>query len=129
MADIFSRISMEQVLLAACIAYVIWYVLMHSQTVRNFLHSDQKEGERTYGQAELSAAGERCEKLFPIVSIPFQGMIFQRGMRVEVHMQPYQVIVGELIGMNKINLICIRTDSQILALRLEKIESMRCLSE
>ena len=130
MRELVQSISVEEVLLAACIAYMIWFFVMRSGALSHFLDGNNTSttgGKKTYGDAEMHAAGQRCEELFPIVRISFGGEEYLRGMQVEIRLQPDQTIIGELIGMNKINLVCVRTKNQILALRLEKINSIRKL--
>jgi len=67
---------------------------------------------------------EKCKELFPIQKLTFHGKEFTRGMRIKVVTIQKKIIEGELIGINKVNLICIRTHNQIIAHQLEKIEEI-----
>ena len=71
---------------------------------------------------------ERCREMFPIETILFRGAEFRRGMQVRIMTTQQNIIEGELIGMNKINMVCIRTRTQIIAHHLEKIQEMTRLS-
>ena len=92
-------------------------------------HPQFPEMDRQKGGKDVCSAGvyEKCRELFPIEKITFQGKEFTRGMRVKVTTQHENIIEGELIGMNKMNLVCIRTNSQIIAHQLEKIQEIRSI--
>ena len=95
--------------LAACLAYVITYI------IRSFQRWIDRRVEKTFVVRSLDVPGvyEKCRELFPIEKITFQGKEFTRGMRVKV--------------TNKMNLVCIRTNSQIIAHQLEKIQEIRSI--
>ena len=113
----------QDVFLAAFLAYVITYI------IRSFQRWIDRRVEKTFVVRSLDVPGvyEKCRELFPIEKITFQGKEFTRGMRVKVTTQHENIIEGELIGMNKMNLVCIRTNSQIIAHQLEKIQEIRSI--
>ena len=121
MKEYFSVLTWQDVFLAACLAYVITYI------IRSFQRWIDRRVEKTFVVRSLDVPGvyEKCRELFPIEKITFQGKEFTRGMRVKVTTQHENIIEGELIGMNKMNLVCIRTNSQIIAHQLEKIQEIR----
>lgn len=121
MREYFSVLTGQDVFLAACLAYVITYI------IRSFQRWYDRRVEKTFVVRSLDVPGvyEKCRELFPIEKITFQGKEFTRGMRVKVTTLHENIIEGELIGMNKMNLVCIRTSSQIIAHQLEKIQEMR----
>ena len=123
MKEYFSVLTWQDVFLAACLAYVITYI------IRSFQRWIDRRVEKTFVVRSLDVPGvyEKCRELFPIEKITFQGKEFTRGMRVKVTMQHENIIEGELIGMNKMNLVCIRTNSQIIAHQLEKIQEIRSI--
>ena len=123
MKEYFSVLTWQDVFLAACLAYVITYIL------RSFQRWIDRRVEKTFVVRSLDVPGvyEKCRELFPIEKITFQGKEFTRGMRVKVTTQHENIIEGELIGMNKMNLVCIRTNSQIIAHQLEKIQEIRSI--
>lgn len=118
--EFFSVLTMREVLFAACVAYVITYMY------RSFVRWKDRKGEKTFVVRSLDVPEvyERCKELFPIESITFHGRQFTRGMRIQVTTIQKNIIEGELIGMNRVNLVCIRTKNQIIAHQLEKIEEM-----
>lgn len=115
-------LSWQEVLFAACLAYMITYII---RTIGRVKERAQKK-EKTYVVRSLDVPEvyERCKELFPIESIEFRGRQFQRGMKIRVTTLQKNVIEGELIGMNQVNLVCIRTATQIIAHQLEKIEEI-----
>ncbi len=123
MKEYFSVLTWQDVFLAACLAYVITYI------IRGFQRWIDRRVEKTFVVRSLDVPGvyEKCRELFPIEKITFQGKEFTRGMRVKVTTQHENIIEGELIGMNKMNLVCIRTNSQIIAHQLEKIQEIRSI--
>ena len=123
MKEYFSVLTWQDVFLAACLAYVITYI------IRSFQRWIDRRVEKTFVVRSLDVPGvyEKCRDLFPIEKITFQGKEFTRGMRVKVTTQHENIIEGELIGMNKMNLVCIRTNSQIIAHQLEKIQEIRSI--
>ena len=123
MKEYFSVLTWQDVFLAACLAYVITYI------IRSFQRWIDRRVEKTFVVRSLDVPGvyEKCRELFPIEKITFQGKEFTRGMRVKVTTQHENIIEGELIGMNKMNLVCIRTNSQIMAHQLEKIQEIRSI--
>ena len=123
MKEYFSVLTWQDVFLAACLAYVITYI------IRRFQRWIDRRVEKTFVVRSLDVPGvyEKCRELFPIEKITFQGKEFTRGMRVKVTTQHENIIEGELIGMNKMNLVCIRTNSQIIAHQLEKIQEIRSI--
>ena len=123
MKEYFSVLTWQDVFLAACLAYVITYI------IRSFQRWIDRRVEKTFVVRSLDVPGvyEKCRELFPIEKITCQGKEFTRGMRVKVTTQHENIIEGELIGMNKMNLVCIRTNSQIIAHQLEKIQEIRSI--
>lgn len=123
MKEYFSVLTWQDVFLAACLAYVITYI------IRSFQRWIDRRVEKTFVVRSLDVPGvyEKCRELFPIEKITFQGKEFTRGMRVKVTTQHENIIEGELIGMNKMNLVCIRANSQIIAHQLEKIQEIRSI--
>ena len=123
MKEYFSVLTWQAVFLAACLANVITYI------IRSFQRWIDRRVEKTFVVRSLDVPGvyEKCRELFPIEKITFQGKEFTRGMRVKVTTQHENIIEGELIGMNKMNLVCIRTNSQIIAHQLEKIQEIRSI--
>ncbi len=115
-------LSWQDVFLAACVAYVVTFIIRSIGRARERLDG-QEEQEKTYVVQSLNVTEvyERCKELFPIESIEFHGQQFQRGMKIRVTTLQKNIIEGELIGMNHVNLVCIRTANKIIAHQLEKI--------
>lgn len=116
----FGGLSWQQVMLAAVIAFVIWAVIEFIRSIRR----NVKVVKKTFGEVDMARVMDRCHELFPIETVLFRGAEFQRGMRIRVITTQKNIIEGELIGMNKIQMICIRTKNQIIAHQLDKIQEM-----
>ena len=118
MIEGFSSLGWQQYLFAACVAYVVTYIY------RVFVRWNErkKNGEKTYVIKTLDRqAIDRCKELFPIDRITFRGREFTRGMKIKVTTLQKNVIEGEFIGLNQVNLVCIKTGDKIIAHQLEKI--------
>lgn len=115
-------LSWQEILFAACLAYMVTYIV---RSIRK-RSGGTKEHQKTFDVHPLNMPEvyERCKVLFPIESIEFHGKRFQRGMMVKIITLQKNVIEGELIGMNRVNLLCIRAGNRIIAHQLEKIEEI-----
>ena len=81
-----------------------------------------KNKEKTYViQTFDKRAIDRCKELFPIDVLSFKGKEFKRGMQIRITTIQQNVIIGEFIGLNRVNLVCIKTGNKIIAHQLEKI--------
>lgn len=117
----FSHLGWQQYLFAACAAYIITYCY------RMFVRwkERKKQGEKVYVIKTLDRrAYDRCAELFPIDRITFRGKEFRRGMRIKITTIQKNIIEGELIGLNQVNLICIKAGDKIIAHQMEKIAEM-----
>lgn len=116
----FSVLDWWDVLFAASAAYFITCTIGMVKNIRGRL----KEKTFVIRAEDAGRVQEKCQELFPIESVTFQGRQFQRGMKIKITTIKKNVIEGELIGMNQVNLICIKTNTKIIAHQLEKIEEM-----
>lgn len=121
MIEGFSSLGWQQYLFAASVAYVVTYIYR----VYARWKERRKNGEKTYVIKTLDRqAVDRCKELFPIDRIAFRGKEFTRGMKIKVTTIQKNVIEGEFIGLNQVNLVCIKAGNQIIAHQLEKIEEI-----
>ena len=114
----FAALSWREYLFAEGVAYIITYFY------RSFQRRKEKEknSEKTYVIQTLDKrAIDRCKELFPIDVLSFKGKEFKRGMQIRITTIQQNVIVGEFIGLNRVNLVCIKTGNKIIAHQLEKI--------
>ena len=117
----FANLGWQQYLFAAAVAYVVTY----AYSTFSRWKERKKKGEKTYVIKTLDRhAYDRCAELFPIESISFKGREITRGMKIKVTTIQKNVIEGEFIGLNQVNLVCIKTGNQIIAHQLEKIEEI-----
>ena len=118
----FSLLTWREYLFAAAVAYVITYIYRVFSRIWKLSLEKKKSGEKTYAIKTLDRqAIDRCKELFPIDVLFFQGKEFKRGMQLQITTIQDNVIIGEFIGLNQVNLVCIKTGNQIIAHQLEKI--------
>ncbi len=121
MLDGFHGLSWRQIIFAAILAFIIWSIVQMILIVRRA----KKEGVgMTWGEVDMANVMQRCHEMFPIQTVLFQGKEFRSGMRIRVTTTKDSVIEGEFVGMNKIQMICIRTEKQIIAQQLEKVHNI-----
>lgn len=120
----FLTLSWRDILLAACIAFIIFSLIRFLQRV--FGKQEQALGF-TVKNLDMPDVYEKCKELFPIQNLTFHGKEFTRGMRVKIITMQKKIIEGELVGINQVNLICIRTHNQIIAHQIEKIQEIMVL--
>ena len=114
-------LTWQHYLFAASVAYVVTYIY---RTIERW-RERKKKGEKTYVIKTLDRqAIDRCKELFPIDVLSFKGREFTRGMKIKVTTIQKNVIEGEFIGLNQVDLVCIKTGNQIIAHQLEKIEEI-----
>lgn len=114
----FSALGWREYLFAAGMAYVLTYIYRVFQRRKE----SGKNKEKTYViQTFDKRAIDRCKELFPIDVLSFKGKEFKRGMQIRITTIQQNVIVGEFIGLNRVNLVCIKTGNKIIAHQLEKI--------
>lgn len=120
MLDQILALSGRDVFYAACMAYVIFYVV---RAIPRLLDRTQSH-EILSNHADAAEINEQCKIMFPIQKIEFKGKEFTRGMRVKIITMQHKILEGEIIGMNKVNVVCIRTQNQIIAHQLDRIHEM-----
>ena len=64
---------------------------------------------------------DSCKELYTIDVISFKGKEIKRGTLIRITPLQKNVVIGEFIGMNRVNLVCIKTGNKIIAHQLEKI--------
>lgn len=123
MGELFSNISTLDLIFAAVLAYLITSLVLRFHKIRNILkHKENLSVD--YKLMDLASVMTKCKELFPIDTVYFHGKVFHRGMRVKITTFQKKVIEGELIGKNKVDLVCVRTQNHIIAHEIEKIEDM-----
>ncbi|MDD4844463.1 MAG: hypothetical protein PHU31_09040 [Anaerotignum sp.] len=121
MLDVFFALDWRDIILAACIALVVFLVVKFLQKL--FGKKEQELGFKVRNM-DMVDVYEKCKELFPIQNLTFHGKEFTRGMQIKIITIQKKIIEGELIGINKVNLVCIRTHNQIIAHQIEKIEEI-----
>ncbi|WMI81465.1 hypothetical protein [Anaerotignum sp. MB30-C6] len=121
MLDSFLALSWQDIVIAASIAYVVFSVIRRLQRA---FGKNESEFSHKVRNMDMVDVYEKCKELFPIQNLTFHGKEFSRGMHIKVITIQKKIIEGELIGINKVNLICIRTHNQIIAHQLEKVEEI-----
>ena len=118
----FSMLTWQHYLFAASVAYVITYIYRVFSRLLERNREKKKNGEKTYVIKTFDRqAVDRCKELFPVDVLAFKGSEFKRGAQIKVTTIQKNIIIGEIIGLNHVNLVCIKTGNQIIAHQLEKI--------
>ena len=118
----FSMLTWQHYLFAASGAYVITYIYRVFSRLLERNREKKKNGEKTYVIKTFDRqAVDRCKELFPVDVLAFKGREFKRGAQIKVTTIQKNIIIGEFIGLNHVNLVCIKTGNQIIAPQLEKI--------
>lgn len=123
MGNFFGVLSGLDILFALAAAYLITRLILRIKKVRGVL-KNKEQLSMDYKLMDLGAVMAKCKELFPIDTIYFRGQVFRRGMQVKIITMQKKVIEGELIGKNKIDLVCVRTQNHIIAHEIDKIEDM-----
>lgn len=128
MGNLLNSITGYDIVFAAAAAYLVTSLILRISQVRRILqHKENLVVD--YKLVDLAAVMAKCKELFPIDTVYFHGKVFRRGMQVQIITFQKKIIEGELIGKNKVDLVCVRTKSHIIAHEIEKIEDMKLLED
>ena len=123
--EYFDVLTWQDVFLAACLAFVITYAIRSV-----WRRKERKKENNAFTQSmKMGDVFEKCRELFPIPELNFDGKKYKRGMRLRLKTVRGQCMEGEFIGMNRVDLICLRSHNQIIAYQLEKIEEIEDITE
>ncbi len=129
MKNLLDTLTIQDWILTAIIAYFITRILLR---ISNFKKGIKNIKQRQmismdYKIVDLEKLMAKCHELFPIDTVYFNGKAFHSGMRVRITTIQKKVIEGEIIGKSKMDLLCIKTQNQIIAHDIDKIEQMEQL--
>ncbi|NLK37899.1 MAG: hypothetical protein GX299_07435 [Epulopiscium sp.] len=125
METLFSYVSTYHILFAAVLAFIITNMIQKVMELHEIKKKKQATPEGKF--MDIASVMAKCKELFPIDIIYFHGQEFRRGMKVKIITIQKKVIEGELIGKNKVDLVCVKTQNHIIAHEIEKIEDMMIL--
>lgn len=121
--DFFDVITLNDIVFAFAAAVFLTYLINRLRGGYRFIG--------VYGAVKINYSGKNlktvvksCCELFPKDNITFQGSTFKRGSRVQILTNCNQTIIGELIGANNDNMICLITAKHIIAQELSQILSI-----
>ena len=129
MKELFSSFTIYDWLLTAILAYFVTSIVLKISSLKQSIKKVKQRQmiSMDYKIVDLERLMAKCRELFPIDTVYFQGRVFHRGMKIRITTIQKKVIEGELIGKTKMDLLCIRTQNQIIAHDLDKIEQMEQL--
>lgn len=129
MKDLFSSLTIYDWILTAIIAYFITHILLRISDFKKTMKTMKQRQMISvdYKIVDLEKLMAKCHELFPINTVYFRGKAFHSGMRVRITTRQKKIIEGEIIGKSKMDLLCIKTQNQIIAHDLDKIEEMEQL--
>ena len=128
MGNLFDSITGYDIVFAAAAAYLLTSLILRIGQVRR-IYKQKENLAMDYKLVDLAAVMAKCKELFPIDTVYFHGKVFRRGMRVQIITLQKKIIEGELIGKNRVDLVCVRTQNHIIAHEIEKIEDMRLVED
>lgn len=128
MKNFFEVITWDDIGFALITALLLTYVINRLMAGVRILYGPRNVSIN-YDQRTIKGIIDNCYALFPKESINFRGVIFKRGMRVEVLTQNNRIIKGEIIGMNQDNILCLITSKHIVAHELSQILEMTQIKE
>lgn len=126
MSYLFDTLTIYDWIFTAIVAYFVTSMILN---ITNFIKGIKRMKHRQmismdYRIVDFEKLLSKCRELFPIDTVYFHGRIFHSGMRVKITTMQKTIIIGEIIGKNKMDLLCIKTQNQIIAHALDKIEEM-----
>lgn len=126
MKDLLNTLSIYDWILTAIIAYFITHMILRISDFKKTIKTIKQRQmiSMDYKIVDLDKLMAKCHELFPINTVYFRGKAFHSGMRVRITTIQKKVIEGEIIGKSKMDLLCIKTQNQIIAHALDKIEEI-----
>jgi len=119
------QLSYTDVIFAVVGAGVIFIIIKFiSGGVRMFI---TRSSIIHYTPDQLDNLLESCYNTFPIDNLNFNGATFHRGTSVRVTTVRKTIIEGQFIGVNQAEMLCLVTDSTIVAQDLDAIQEIQNL--
>ena len=116
-------ITNSDIIYAALLAFLFTWLIKTASRVFKAVIS--RTTEFSYNPKNIEAILERCIFMFPNENMQFNGATFTRGMLVQVVTINKRIIEGKFIGSNKDNVVCVVTDSTVIAQELNNIEEIK----
>lgn len=110
-------ISLEELIYAALLAFCITWFINNAIKIRKLIKTANIS---VSGPKDIASVMDRCYSLFPIEKVEYHGDTFTRGMQVKITTATAD-FVGEFIGGNTQNMVCIKTSKYIIAHKLSNI--------
>jgi len=70
---------------------------------------------------------QNCCSSFPIATLSFNGIIFERGTHIRITTIRRATIEGKFIGTNRSELICLMTETSVIAQEIGMIEEIQAV--
>lgn len=121
--DGIKALSFVDVLYAAITALVITSLILRFKRIKQIITS-KEELSMEYKGIDIASVMNKCKSMFPIETVYFHGRTYTRGMIVRITTRQKKVIEGELVGCNKLNILCILTKQHVIAHELDRIEEI-----
>jgi len=120
-------LSVGDVLYAAVLAFILLGVFRAIRFIwRLFMVKHIRIGDVPEDFALLLT---HCKRMFPIESVSYKDKTFTRGMTVRITLSMNKSFVGEFIGMNADNVVCVVSKDVVAADKLESIKDLEVASE
>ncbi len=114
------------IMYAAILALMLtWLVL----SLNKLFHMLFKPVAIDFSKGEAKQFLQKCYALFPMDVVPFHGQEFKRGMRIRMTTTHRKVIEGEIVGLNRDNIICLITRNFVVAQDMKNVEEIEILAK
>lgn len=125
--DIFSVLTIEDIMTAAVVAFIITWVIRNIIKIRSLINAFSSMSGPDGEKKELNVILEHCYSMFPLDKISFKGNEFKRGMKIKIVTLQNKIFTGEFIGGNNKNMLCIMTSKNIMAYDLTNISEITAI--
>jgi hypothetical protein len=123
-----NNVTTYDLLYAAVLAFVLTWLIRNILRIRSII-KNVSETSPFSNPKEIGAILERCYSLFPLDKISFHGRVFSRGMKIRIVTTQNKSFIGEFIGGNSKNMLCIMTSKNIVAHDITNITDITAVEE
>lgn len=113
--------NLSNVICAGLLALVITFVITSYMRLSRILKTAPII---TAKLMEVREVIERCHAMFPIESVVYHGVTFERGMDVKITLSDKKSFIGQFVGVNDRNMVCVITPKSIVTQDLRLIKDL-----
>ena len=118
-------LSLNDVLFAIIGAAVLFVIYRFVSGIIRLLIT--RTTEMRFNPDQADHVLQNCYTTFPIESLDFNGITFARGMPVRITTTRKTTIEGQFIGTNQAELICLMTESSVIAQEIRAVLEIQAM--